>query len=203
MGVQRHAAALLAATFLALNGPLAAASAAEPIKNSACLECHGGQDAHQDQRRRQRGLPVRRCGQARRLRPQDQHLRELPRGHHRQAPRRQRPGAAGQLQAVPRDAIRELRRQRPRPGPGQGAKGFRDVQRLSRRAHHPAAHVAGFAAAFLPAGRDVRRGVTTRWPRTWKKACTARPWPPATARRPPAPIAIRSIRSRRSRAARR
>ena len=32
---------LLAATFLALNGPLAAASAAEPIKNSACLDCHG------------------------------------------------------------------------------------------------------------------------------------------------------------------
>ena len=32
---------LLAATFLALHGPLAAASAAEPIKNSACLDCHG------------------------------------------------------------------------------------------------------------------------------------------------------------------
>ena len=40
MGVQRYAAALLAATFLALAGLLAAASAAEPIKNSACLECH-------------------------------------------------------------------------------------------------------------------------------------------------------------------
>jgi formate dehydrogenase gamma subunit len=40
MGVQRHAVILWAATFLALNGPLAAASAAEPIKNSACLECH-------------------------------------------------------------------------------------------------------------------------------------------------------------------
>ena len=41
MGVQRHAAVLLAVTFLALNGLLAAASAAEPIKNSACLDCHG------------------------------------------------------------------------------------------------------------------------------------------------------------------
>ena len=40
MGVQRHAAILLAATFLAFNGLLAAASAAEPIKNSACLDCH-------------------------------------------------------------------------------------------------------------------------------------------------------------------
>src|ERR1039458_2902420 len=40
MGVQRHAAVLLAATFFAFNGPLAAASAAEPIKNSACLDCH-------------------------------------------------------------------------------------------------------------------------------------------------------------------
>jgi len=38
-GVQRHAAALLAAALLALNGPLAA-PAAEPIENSACLECH-------------------------------------------------------------------------------------------------------------------------------------------------------------------
>jgi formate dehydrogenase gamma subunit len=41
MGVERHAVVLLAATFLAFNGPLAVASAAEPIKNSACLECHG------------------------------------------------------------------------------------------------------------------------------------------------------------------
>jgi formate dehydrogenase gamma subunit len=41
MGVERHAVVLLAVTFLAFNGPLAAASAAEPIKNSACLECHG------------------------------------------------------------------------------------------------------------------------------------------------------------------
>ena len=32
---------LLFATFLALHGPLAALAAAEPIKNSACLECHG------------------------------------------------------------------------------------------------------------------------------------------------------------------
>ena len=40
MGVKRHAAVLLAATCLAFNGLLAAASAAEPIKNSACLECH-------------------------------------------------------------------------------------------------------------------------------------------------------------------
>jgi formate dehydrogenase gamma subunit len=41
MGVERRAAVLFAAIFLALNGPLAVASAAEPIKNSACLECHG------------------------------------------------------------------------------------------------------------------------------------------------------------------
>ena len=41
MGVQRHAVILLAATFISLNGLLAAASAAEPIKNSACLDCHG------------------------------------------------------------------------------------------------------------------------------------------------------------------
>jgi formate dehydrogenase gamma subunit len=40
MGVERYAAALLAAIFFAFNGLLAAASAAEPIKNSACLECH-------------------------------------------------------------------------------------------------------------------------------------------------------------------
>jgi formate dehydrogenase gamma subunit len=39
MGVQRHAAILLAATILNFNG-LVAAAAAEPIKNSACLECH-------------------------------------------------------------------------------------------------------------------------------------------------------------------
>jgi formate dehydrogenase gamma subunit len=41
MAVQQHAVILLAATFLALNGPLAAAAAPEPIKNSACMECHG------------------------------------------------------------------------------------------------------------------------------------------------------------------
>src|ERR1035441_5876501 len=40
MGFQRHAAALLAATFFALIGPLAAVSAVEQIKNSACLDCH-------------------------------------------------------------------------------------------------------------------------------------------------------------------
>src|ERR1039457_2150239 len=39
MGVQRHAAILLAATILAFNDLLEAA-AAEPIKNSACLDCH-------------------------------------------------------------------------------------------------------------------------------------------------------------------
>ena len=41
MGVQRYAVALLAATFFTLNGLPAAVSAAEPIKNSACLDCHG------------------------------------------------------------------------------------------------------------------------------------------------------------------
>jgi formate dehydrogenase gamma subunit len=41
MAVQQNAVILLAATFFALHGPLAAVSAAEPIKNSACLECHG------------------------------------------------------------------------------------------------------------------------------------------------------------------
>jgi formate dehydrogenase gamma subunit len=41
MGVQRYAVTLLAATFFALTGLLAATSAAEPIKNSACLDCHG------------------------------------------------------------------------------------------------------------------------------------------------------------------
>ncbi|MCX6925622.1 MAG: hypothetical protein NT154_20790, partial [Verrucomicrobia bacterium] len=41
MTVQQHAVILFAATYLVLSGPLAAASAAEPIKNSACLECHG------------------------------------------------------------------------------------------------------------------------------------------------------------------
>ena len=41
MAVQRQAAGLLAAILVTLNGPAAAASAAEPIKNSACLECHG------------------------------------------------------------------------------------------------------------------------------------------------------------------
>src|ERR1017187_4385928 len=40
MGFQRYAAALLAVTFFALIGPLAAVSAAEQIKNSACLDCH-------------------------------------------------------------------------------------------------------------------------------------------------------------------
>jgi formate dehydrogenase gamma subunit len=41
MGVQRHAVTLLAATFFALTGLVATTSAAEPIKNSACLDCHG------------------------------------------------------------------------------------------------------------------------------------------------------------------
>ena len=41
MDVNRHIVVLLAATFLAFNGLLSAASVAEPIKNSACLECHG------------------------------------------------------------------------------------------------------------------------------------------------------------------
>jgi formate dehydrogenase gamma subunit len=41
MGVQRYAAALLAATFFAFSGLTVAASAAEPIKNSSCLDCHG------------------------------------------------------------------------------------------------------------------------------------------------------------------
>src|ERR1035441_8603624 len=40
MGIQRHAAALLAAIFFALHGLVAATFAAEPIKNSACLDCH-------------------------------------------------------------------------------------------------------------------------------------------------------------------
>src|SRR5512139_407707 len=40
MAVQQRAVILLAATFFVVNGLLAAA-AAEPIKNSACLECHG------------------------------------------------------------------------------------------------------------------------------------------------------------------
>ena len=40
MGVQRYAVGLLAATFFALQGPVAAASAAEQIKNSVCLDCH-------------------------------------------------------------------------------------------------------------------------------------------------------------------
>ncbi len=40
MGVQRYAATLLVATFFAFNGLLADASAADPIKNSACLDCH-------------------------------------------------------------------------------------------------------------------------------------------------------------------
>ena len=50
-------------------------------------------------------------------------------------------------------------------------------------------------AALLPAGRDLRRAATTRRPRTSRKASTAKRWPPAIARRPPAPIAIRSTRS--------
>ena len=41
MVVPHTAVFLLAATFFVLHGPLAAVSAAEPIKNSACLECHG------------------------------------------------------------------------------------------------------------------------------------------------------------------
>ena len=40
MGVLRYTAGLLAATFLALTGLVTALSAAEQIKNSACLECH-------------------------------------------------------------------------------------------------------------------------------------------------------------------
>jgi formate dehydrogenase gamma subunit len=40
MVVPRYAAAWLAALFLALSGSLTAAPAAEPIKNSACLDCH-------------------------------------------------------------------------------------------------------------------------------------------------------------------
>jgi formate dehydrogenase gamma subunit len=40
MGVYRCAAILLAASWLAFSGP-ATGAAAEPIKNSACLECHG------------------------------------------------------------------------------------------------------------------------------------------------------------------
>jgi formate dehydrogenase gamma subunit len=40
MALQRHAAGLLAATLFALDGATTAAYAAEPIKNSACLECH-------------------------------------------------------------------------------------------------------------------------------------------------------------------
>ena len=41
MGALRHAVILLSATFFAFHGALSASAAAEPIKNSACLECHG------------------------------------------------------------------------------------------------------------------------------------------------------------------
>ena len=41
MALQQNAVILLTATFFALLGPLPAASADEPIKNSACMECHG------------------------------------------------------------------------------------------------------------------------------------------------------------------
>ena len=61
-----------------------------------------GQDAHQDQRRRQGGLLVRGRSQAQGDRPQDQYLRGLPRGYHLQAPGRQRAGPAAQLRQVPR-----------------------------------------------------------------------------------------------------
>ena len=40
MGIQRHAAALATATFLALYGAIPALSAAAEIKNNACLDCH-------------------------------------------------------------------------------------------------------------------------------------------------------------------
>ena len=40
MGIQRHAAALATAAFLALYGAIPALSAAAEIKNSACLDCH-------------------------------------------------------------------------------------------------------------------------------------------------------------------
>jgi formate dehydrogenase gamma subunit len=41
MAARKNKAILLATTLMALNGLLAVAAAAEPIKNSACLECHG------------------------------------------------------------------------------------------------------------------------------------------------------------------
>jgi formate dehydrogenase gamma subunit len=41
MAIQRYVASLLAVVLFALNGALAAAFAAEPIQNSACLDCHG------------------------------------------------------------------------------------------------------------------------------------------------------------------
>ena len=183
-------------------GLLAAASAAEADQEQRLPGVPRGQDADQDQRRRQRGLPVRGCGQARRLRPQDQHLRELPRRHHRQAPRRQRPGAAGQLQA-------RATRSNPRAtAPASTAWPWPRGGRTPRRA---ATVTTGTPSCRPP--RRLRRCIspgwprraaraTTRRPRTWRKACMARPWPPATARRPPAPIAIRSTRSKRSRAVR-
>jgi len=40
MGVRRHAVGLLAATLVSLQGVTLAAFSAEPIKTSACLECH-------------------------------------------------------------------------------------------------------------------------------------------------------------------
>jgi hypothetical protein len=88
MGVQRHAVILLAVTFLALNGPLAAAAAAEPIKNSACLECHGDKTLTKTNAAGKEVSLFVDVAKLAASRPQDESLRELPCGHHEQTPRR-------------------------------------------------------------------------------------------------------------------
>ncbi len=115
------------------------------------------QDAHQDQRRRQGRLPVRGCGQARSLRPQDQRLRQLPRRHHGQASRRQRAGRSRSIAraatsgnprvTAPASTAWRSRPARRLPPPARTAmmrtRSCRPRRRLRR--------------LFLPAGGDLRR----------------------------------------------
>ena len=124
-----------------LTGLLAAASAAEPIKNSACLECHEDKTLTKTNAA---GKEVSLFVDVAKLAASVHKTNTCASCHAditTKHPDDNVPAQPANCTAVPREAIRELRRQRSWPGPGQGAEGLGDLQRLPRRPHHPAAHV--------------------------------------------------------------
>ena len=166
-------------TFLALTGLAAATSAAEPIKNSACLDCHADKTLTKTNAA---GKAVSLFVDVAKLAASVHKTNPCASCHADMTAKHPDDNVPAQPAncAVPREPVRELRRQRPWPGPGQRPERRRHLQRLPRRAHHPAADLAGFATAFLAAGRDLRRvprpgGQRRGGKRAWQGRCRRPP----------------------------